>query len=292
MEHDFKQKSVSESLSTTVAKSGNLDLPAEIAEFAIDQVIDEGLLKDIPFVGWIAKGVSITNSISDRMFFQKILRFIFALEQVSKTDRVEYSKKIEEDPVFRKRVGEHLLVTIEKLDILDKPSFLAKCFDRFISGDIDHEYFVDLANVIERSTAHDLNALCVPENEPVIFRDNIAISSGLLVQHVSTNDDGETGEVRKLSNYSNDLRDIFMGRLPANYTKRVEREKWQEEQRLTDERWLAQREKRIRDIKSMQDKGKTDTEIMTSFDLDERGLDQLLNMNVYPAGRKRRFTER
>ena len=289
MEKKIDEKSLSEKLSLTVAKSGGLELPAEIAEFAIDRVIDEGLLKDIPFIGWIAKGVSVTNSISDRIFYKKILRFLFALEQVSKTDRKEFSRKIDRSPEFKRRVGEHLLVTIEKLDILDKPVFLARCFESFIAGDIDHEYFVDLANIIERSTVHDLRALDVPQNERVVFRDNIAVSSGLLDLGVFTNDDGETSMGHRFSEYSYDIRDIFLGRKPARYKKRIERQKEAErrkrEQKELDTR-IAIRTAKAREMKS---RGKTDAEIMEAFGLEnERQLNQVLNPPTsYPVQRRR-----
>ena len=289
----INEKSLSEKLSSTVAKSGALELPAEIAEFAIDRVIDEGLLKDIPFIGWIAKGLSVTSSISDRIFYKKILRFLFALEQVSKTDREDFSRKIDSNAKFKRRVGEHLLVTLEKLDILDKPVYLARCFDCFIAGDIDHEYFVDLANIIERSTVHDLRALDVPQNKRVIFRDNIAVSSGLLDLGIFTNDDGEPAMGLSLSDYSHDIRDIFLGRKPARFTTRMEIKK-EGERREKDARErksrVATRTKKIREMKN---NGKTDGEKIEAFGLEnEKQLHKALNPPTMYTVKLRRLKER
>ena len=48
MIENSKQQSLSNDLAITIAKTGGIELPAEILEFTIDQVIDESIFKDIP----------------------------------------------------------------------------------------------------------------------------------------------------------------------------------------------------------------------------------------------------
>ena len=60
------KNTIPDNIAITVSKSDCLELPAEILEFSIDQVLDEGLFKDIPVVGWVIKGLSIKQSISDQ----------------------------------------------------------------------------------------------------------------------------------------------------------------------------------------------------------------------------------
>ncbi len=223
-----KQESLSDNLAITVAETGSLELPAEILEFTIDQVMDDGILKDIPVVGWIAKGVSITRSISDRILHHKILRFLIELEVIGEGDREAFRTKIRNEPDFRKKVGEHLLILLDKIDAFDKTTLLAKCFDHFLTGDIEYMYFLDLSHVIGSSQLSDLNALCVPDNQRILFGSTgVAVACGILEYGMADPDVGETLPTlgTRMSPYGKDLRDIFLGR----YRERLAQEKEQRE---------------------------------------------------------------
>ncbi|WP_252106569.1 MULTISPECIES: hypothetical protein [unclassified Halomonas] len=236
MNKDKESQSLSNNLALTIAKSGDLELPAEILEFTIDQVVDEGILKDIPVVGWIAKGVSVTRSISDRIFHHKVLRFLVALEMTSQRDRQDFLKNIEEDPEYRRKVGEHLIIVINKIDAFEKTSLLAKCFDHFITEDIDFDYFVDLSNIIERAPLSDLKALCVPPSQRVAFSSaGIAVACGLLEFDIepSNHEEGQPELGTRISKYGKDLRDIFRGQL----RNRIAKEKAQREALFGKEEW-------------------------------------------------------
>ena len=230
MENKNKTESISDSLAITLAK-GNLELPAEIAEFAIDQIIDDGILKDIPIVGWIAKGLSISNSISDRIFYHKILRFLYALDKTDDGERANFTEKIANDKEFKKRVGEHLLMLLNKVDSVDKATLTAKCFNCFLKNKIDHDDFMDLSSVISRSTISDLNSLRAPTNKRVTFRSiAVAASSGILDYGIYINDE-KTPEIgHRLSDLGNDLRDILLGIEPRSFNKKIEKKKGKKRQ--------------------------------------------------------------
>lgn len=216
MKNIRKNQSLSNDLALTIAKSGAVELPAEILEFTIDQVIDESILKDIPVIGWLAKGVSATRSISDRIFHHKVLRFLLALEEVSKSKREAFLAKVERDSDYRRKVGEHLIVILNKMDAFEKTPLLAKCFDHFLTDDIDYQYFVDLSNIIERTPLSDLSALCVPPNQRIKFSSvGIAVACGILEFGITAPSYGEDQPElgTKMSRYGRDLRDIFLGQL-------------------------------------------------------------------------------
>ncbi len=209
------KENLSDNLAMTVAETGCMELPGEILEFSIDQVLDEGILKDIPVVGWIAKGVSFKRSISDRMFYHKILRFLIALEEIGEGDRELFRAKVRDDNKYRRKVGEHLLVLIDKIDAFEKAFLLARCFDHFLTGHIDHEYFIDLSHVVERTPLSYLKALSVPDNQRILFGSSgVAVACGLLEFGIAEPEPGE--ELPKLgtkiSQYGRDLRDMFLGR--------------------------------------------------------------------------------
>ncbi|MGR5278430.1 hypothetical protein ACPV5J_17245 [Vibrio rotiferianus] len=221
------KSSISENLALTIAKSGSTEFPAEVLEFTIDQALDESLLKDIPFVGWVVKGISTARTITDRIFYHKVLRFLLTLEKVSDSDRQDFLYKIETDHKFQRNVGEHLVVILNKIDSFEKTSLLAKCFDHFISQDIEYSYFMNLSFIIERTPIYDLEALCVPKNKKVTFSNTgIAVSCGILeLSIISDSLDGEPKLGTNMSKYGRDLRDIFLG----EYRSRLAKEKAQQE---------------------------------------------------------------
>lgn len=218
------KNSVSDNLALTVAKTGALELPAEILEFSIDQALDDGLLKDIPFVGWIVKGVSVGIAISDRILYHKILRFLFALQDTAKSDREKFRRKIEGDPDFRKSVGEHLVIMLDKIDSFEKANFLAITFDHCLTGDIEHGHFIDLAHIIDRALLSDLKAIVVPDSQRITFSSiSLAAASGILEYGISKPEAGdELPDIgTRLTKHGRDLRDMFLGR----YRTREEDEK-------------------------------------------------------------------
>lgn len=214
MSGNEKSQSLSKNLADTIAKSGDIELPAEILEFTVDQIMDDGILKDIPIVGWIAKGISAANSISDRILYHKVLRFLIALEKNSQGKRADFLHKVESDPKYGRKVGEHLLVIINKIDAFEKTTLLAKCFDHFLTEDLDFQYFVDLSNIIERTPISDLKALSVPENQRISFNSvGVAVACGILEFGITNPSfGGELPELgTKMSKYGRDLRYIFLG---------------------------------------------------------------------------------
>jgi hypothetical protein len=228
-EDEKKPESLAENFVATVAK-GNLELPAEIAEFTIDQIIDDGILKDIPIVGWIAKGLAISSSISDRIFYHKVLRFLLSIDDIDDSMRSIFIEKIANDYDFKKRVGEHLLIIVDKLDNVDKATLMAKCFNYLLRGSIDHDYFMDLSSIISASTISDLNSLSDPENKRVLFRSStIAASTGILEYGLCKGDDDQPEMGHRLSDHGSDLRDIFLGKAPARLNKKLERKRKHEE---------------------------------------------------------------
>ena len=215
--------SISDNLADTVAEVGLIGLSSEILEFSIDQVLEEGLIKDIPVVGWISKGLVLQRSISDRILYNKILRFIFALESIDSGSKDSFRAKIKNDVKYKRKVGEHLLLILDRIDDLTKPEMIAKCFDHHLTGDLEFSHFIDLVQVIERSTIGDLEALSCPDNKRKLFGSvGQAVGCGILEYGICKSDDDESPEIgTRLSRLGKDLRDV----LKSRFRGREERER-------------------------------------------------------------------
>lgn len=222
--------SISDNIADTVAEVGLIGLSSEILEFSIDQVLEEGLIKDIPVVGWISKGLSLQRSISDRILYNKILRFIFALESINSGSKESFRAKVKNDPKFKRKVGEQLLLILDRIDDLSKPEMIAKCFDLHLTGDLEFSHFVDLVQVIERSTIGDLEALSCSDNKRMLFGSvGQAVGSGILEYGICKSDTDESPEIgTRLSRLGKDLRDVLKNR----FRGREERERKLREEKI------------------------------------------------------------
>src|SRR5262245_36123802 len=101
---------MSDSLSDQVIEGGS-----DILEFTIDQLLDDGLLKDFPVVGTAIKLAGIGKSIRDRLFLAKLHRFLSALPQIKDEEKAKFQEEVQSDKNYRNRVGETILLVIERL---------------------------------------------------------------------------------------------------------------------------------------------------------------------------------
>lgn len=128
----------------------------DIFEAIIDQTLDDSLLNDIPIIGTAVKLAYIGKSIKDILFLEKVKRFLFSLPKLSESKKKDFYSKMNENQEFKKKVGEVLLLTIERLDNLDKASTLAKVFGYFVQGKITFNQFHRLSSAIDNAFIGDI----------------------------------------------------------------------------------------------------------------------------------------
>jgi len=147
------------SLVQSITKSGASDIATEVAEIALDSFLDEGLLEEIPVFGWLKKSHNIIGSIRDRIFFKKIANFLIGTQSILAEEREQFSKKLDNDLEFLKKVGETLVLLLERQDDFEKALILGKIFSRYVRGHIEYEVFLKLAKTVEISFIGELKNL-------------------------------------------------------------------------------------------------------------------------------------
>ncbi|NTW55372.1 MAG: hypothetical protein HGB15_11615 [Chlorobaculum sp.] len=152
-------------LINSIKESDVIELLADFSELSIDQLLDEGLLKDIPWVGWIFKAKNIYHTLSDQSFLAKIMSFLLSLETIDNDDKVRFVNRIESDHNFKNQLGIKLLLVLEKIDDIEKPAMLSKVFCAFIKGYIDCDDFYALADAINNAYISDLKKLLISNIE-------------------------------------------------------------------------------------------------------------------------------
>lgn len=143
----------------SIGKTEILDLSQDFAEIALDSQLGDGIIKEIPVLKFLYSIGKTVISVRDYIFTQKIIRFLTELNSISQAEREELSKKIENDEKFQQRVGETLIMILDRFDHMDKPKLLAKLFRGHLRNDIDSEQFQRLSTAIDRIFIDDLLAM-------------------------------------------------------------------------------------------------------------------------------------
>jgi hypothetical protein len=131
-----------------------LDLALSAGEVVGDFLSEDGLISGIPIISTAFKTVKALDSFRDRLFMARLIAFIEGADEMSPEDRIALGKKL--DSPDGKRVGETLLLVLEKVTDLDKPRLLGLLLRRFAEGRINARELRYLATAIDLSFADDL----------------------------------------------------------------------------------------------------------------------------------------
>jgi hypothetical protein len=154
-----EDQSLEESLVRSIAKP-NLTELADLAEVGLDQLLQEGVLRDIPVLGTLVGLYRTMGIVRDRIFATKVIRFLVGLSNTPIKDREQFLEEHDE-PAKRRELGETLVLVLDRLDDMQKPEALARLFAAYLQGRFDLVMFRRLATALDRvplSSISDLNA--------------------------------------------------------------------------------------------------------------------------------------
>jgi hypothetical protein len=143
----------------TIAHSELGETIPEFMDVSIDLFLDDGIIKEIPIIKSIWALIKSTVKVSDYLLMKKILLFFNATSIIDCATRKNFVKQLSENPKFKQRVGEQIMLYIDRLDDIEKPSMVGNAFNGFIQGEINFELFQRLAVAIDRSFVGDLKKL-------------------------------------------------------------------------------------------------------------------------------------
>ena len=140
----------------SISDSNLSEFGSEILEFGIDDFLSDGeLLKEIPVAGWLFKASKAYNTISDKLFISKIIRFMANIN-ISDQERVKFKKEIEDDPKLGKRLGSKILFILNSFNDNKKSEILAKVFTAYLKDEITYDQLFLLSDSIHNTFISDL----------------------------------------------------------------------------------------------------------------------------------------
>lgn len=146
------------SLAYTVANSDLGSLGSELAEVALDSVLKDGLLKDLPIIGSLVGLWKVGISVKDALLFRKLLMFLRGIDSLSKEKRAQMIEELQSAGV-EEDVGEKLLTLLDRFDATTKAKLLGKAFCLLAAETITTDEFWRVAFMLDRLQLMDLFAL-------------------------------------------------------------------------------------------------------------------------------------
>lgn len=159
MESDNEEKkSLSTSLVETITNPDLKEIGVNLLEVGIDQIIEDGVLKEIPIVN-VVVGIWKTGTvIRDYRFLSKLLQFINESAKLSKKQREKIIEHLEDDK-YQKNAGERLIAIIDNLESKSKAKLIGKAIYLFGNAIISREEFWRISFIVEKLPMYDVYAL-------------------------------------------------------------------------------------------------------------------------------------
>ena len=161
-----KQESqeVGQALLNDVTRDNLGDLISDISEVVFDQFMNEGVLKELPIIGTVIKFYRASVGFRESLLIEKLRKLLNEIKHIPARKRKEYINKLEENPSYSHTVGQRLIMIIDQLDDMDKPSIIGKLFKAAINEDITYEMFLRLSSIVQKAFLPDLLKLkAVPD---------------------------------------------------------------------------------------------------------------------------------
>ncbi|MBI5381110.1 MAG: hypothetical protein HZA31_04355 [Opitutae bacterium] len=131
----------------------------ELAEVGFDQFLSSDLTKDIPIVGTAIKICTAADNIRNRLYAAKLHAFIRESERIPEDKKNTFRKKITSSPEEFNRLGENLLLLLERMSDVERPAIMATVFLSFLDGHIDQDTLRRLWEAITDAYLDDIKTL-------------------------------------------------------------------------------------------------------------------------------------
>ncbi len=124
------------SIVEAIKKEDLSSLSEDYGEVLFNSLMQDGTLKDIPIVHTIVALTKLGIDIKNRIFAKKLIKFLISLKDISQQDRETMILKLERDNSFKDKVGEHILLLLDKCNDMSKPTLIGNAFKSYIQGRI------------------------------------------------------------------------------------------------------------------------------------------------------------
>lgn len=162
------------------------DLPSlskDFAEVAVDGIMDDGVLRDLPLVGGLVGVIKFGNSINKYIAAKKIYKFLFELHNIPQEQRIKKIDEINNSKKYQSSVGEMIFELLERIESDGKPEIVGKMFAAVIEEKINYSDYLRCVHIVKNFFYYDLETLKIGHEKGDIyttFGDGL-FDSGLII---------------------------------------------------------------------------------------------------------------
>lgn len=160
----------------SIEKTELQNLSGNLGEILIDSILVEGIFKELPLFATLTSVAKLTASVSDRILLKKLEVFINNLNIKSDEEIEEFKEKYFKVSDY-KRIGEKLLLSLERADSSIKISWLSKILLLLLSKEIQRSDFMRLSSIITGCYISDVSKITVFSERNEIRSSNTLIET-------------------------------------------------------------------------------------------------------------------
>lgn len=147
------------SLIDSILNSRAVACAATITDVALDKLTTVAVLSEIPVLDLAYKVYGGITMIRNDLFLKKLIYFLSGCDKKDFQEKTELEQRLEMDLAFRNKVGEDLLLLLERQDHFEKAPLLGKVFAARLREEINEDIFFRLAGAINNASIIDLRGL-------------------------------------------------------------------------------------------------------------------------------------
>ena len=142
-------------------KSKLTELIVGNSEVVLDQILNDGLLKDIPIINNIVGLFNIKTSISDKIFYNKVISFYESFFDVNRDSFTKWNKWANENFEQSEKIASSIVLHIDSQNETLKCRLIGHLFKKLVEDSLTKDEFDEFIYDISVSSTRDLKKHCV-----------------------------------------------------------------------------------------------------------------------------------
>lgn len=129
---------------------------SDITEALLDTVTENEFVKNLPILSWLVNSVGVVDKIKTKFLVGKILYFLKDISSISEEELRSFENKYLSNQKSINKFYETLLISIDRLNHIDKSTIISSLFKSLIHGKINETFFLRSVNIVESIYIEDL----------------------------------------------------------------------------------------------------------------------------------------
>ena len=183
-----------------------LETVAAYADAALDSQLSDEALAELFGLESLFKVGRVVQGIRERLFLKKLAICLRPVHQLPFRVRRGFWSRVEGDPRARRRVGEGLILLLDRHEHFSKSEVLGLVFREHIAGRIDYRLFQRAASLIDRASTGDLDVLSELGTDPAPVRGSagqeLAAIGAVVSRHAVVIRESEDGLYAQFDDYT------------------------------------------------------------------------------------------